>query len=247
MIELQMAINELWISIVKLWTSIYGLWISIIGGFIRFWLSINVWYHSSHVNRFWRMGHGQVVSTLATAVGDETCLRDSGVRGSKLVFKLWSNSFIIGIYSTASTRRHVICLTHLNKKHNKQKQAQTKTKQSSYGSSGYKQPSGESLLFWTKSLLLPMSDTIQLVPFVLADESWLRNVPDSEVNVANMGPTGSWRSQVGPTLAPWILLSGVSLRFWGSSRFSSRGVLLPSLCWQKFLDGHTANTNYVDT
>ena len=35
------------------------------------------------------------------------------------------------------------------------------------------------------------------------------DIPDNKVRVANMGPPGSWRPQVGPTLAPWILLSGI--------------------------------------
>ena len=34
-------------------------------------------------------------------------------------------------------------------------------------------------------------------------------VPNSKVDRANMGPSGSDRTQVGPMLAPWTLLSGV--------------------------------------
>ena len=36
-------------------------------------------------------------------------------------------------------------------------------------------------------------------------------LPDSKVHGANMGPSGSCRPQMGPMLAPWILLSGLSL------------------------------------
>ena len=32
--------------------------------------------------------------------------------------------------------------------------------------------------------------------------------PDSKVHGANMGPSGADRTQVGPMLAPWTLLSG---------------------------------------
>ena len=35
-------------------------------------------------------------------------------------------------------------------------------------------------------------------------------VPDSKVHVANKGPTGSCRPQMGPMLAPCTLLSGVT-------------------------------------
>ena len=49
-----------------------------------------------------------VVTTLAATVGDEWCLLDSGVPGSTLASTSWSNSLIIGIYPTASARRHVL-------------------------------------------------------------------------------------------------------------------------------------------
>ena len=35
-----------------------------------------------------------------------------------------------------------------------------------------------------------------------------RNYPDSKVHGANMGPSGADRTQMGPMLAPWTLLSG---------------------------------------
>ena len=35
-----------------------------------------------------------------------------------------------------------------------------------------------------------------------------RRVPDNKVHGANMGPSGADRTQVGPMLAPWTLLSG---------------------------------------
>ena len=40
------------------------------------------------------------------------------------------------------------------------------------------------------------------------------NYPVSKVHVANMGPSGADRTQVGPMLAPWILLSGYPRKIW---------------------------------
>ena len=60
---------------------------------------------------FWQMGNGRVVRTLATIVGSEVCLWDSGVPGSPRASTSWSNSLIIGIYPAASARRHVIIST----------------------------------------------------------------------------------------------------------------------------------------
>ena len=37
---------------------------------------------------------------------------------------------------------------------------------------------------------------------------FLGSTPDSKVHGANMGPSGADRTQVGPMLAPWTLLSG---------------------------------------
>ena len=48
------------------------------------------------------------------------------------------------------------------------------------------------------------------------------DVPDSKVHGANMGPSGADRTQVGPMLAPWTLLSGVQyimLMTWRGNAF----------------------------
>ena len=58
--------------------------------------------------RFWRMGHGRVVKTLATTAGGEGCFLDSGVPGSTLASTSWSNSLIYNWYlPAASSQRHV--------------------------------------------------------------------------------------------------------------------------------------------
>ena len=44
------------------------------------------------------MGHGLIISMLATAVGDERCLWDSGTPGSDLASSACSNSPIIRNY-----------------------------------------------------------------------------------------------------------------------------------------------------
>ena len=48
----------------------------------------------------------------------------------------------------------------------------------------------------------------------------LNPVPDSKVHGANMGPIWGRRTQVGPMLAPWTLLSGVVL--YGVHNLSTR-------------------------
>ena len=63
--------------------------------------------------RFWWMGHGRIVSTLATAVGGEKMPLRSRVQGSKQRVVTWSNSPMIGIYPAASTRRHVLIFLHI--------------------------------------------------------------------------------------------------------------------------------------
>ena len=45
---------------------------------------------------------------------------------------------------------------------------------------------------------------------MLNNEMSLISIPDSKVHGANMGPTWADRTQVGPMLAPWTLLSGMS-------------------------------------
>ena len=50
--------------------------------------------------RFWRMGHGLVVRTLATTVGGEGCLSDFGVLDSPLASTSWSNSLIFDCQCT---------------------------------------------------------------------------------------------------------------------------------------------------
>ena len=67
-----------------------------------------VWYRSAGANPFWRMDPDQMVSILATAMGGEMCLGDSGVMGSIPRCNPWSNLFIIGIYPAASARRHIL-------------------------------------------------------------------------------------------------------------------------------------------
>ena len=57
---------------------------------------------------FWLMGYGQMVSMLATAVGDKRCLWDSEVMGIKPCFTAWRNSLMIGISTAASAQRHVL-------------------------------------------------------------------------------------------------------------------------------------------
>ena len=37
-------------------------------------------------------------------------------------------------------------------------------------------------------------------------------ITDIKINVVNMGPAGADRTQVGPMLAPWTLLSGITIR-----------------------------------
>ena len=60
--------------------------------------------------------------------------------------------------------------------------------------------------------------TIHKVASLLWDITWYswpsmkfqQNISDSKVHVANMGPTYVLVAPVGPTLAPWILLLGIS-------------------------------------
>ena len=54
------------------------------------------------------MDYGGVDGTLATAVGGEGCLWDSGVPGSPPASTSWSNPLIVGIHPAASARSHVI-------------------------------------------------------------------------------------------------------------------------------------------
>ena len=42
-------------------------------------------------------------------------------------------------------------------------------------------------------------------------EFYEKGVPDNKVHGVNMGPSGADRTQVGPMLSPWILLSGMVL------------------------------------
>ena len=58
--------------------------------------------------RLWRMGHGRMIRKLATAVGGEACLWDSGVLGSLQTYTSWSNSLITCVYPAANARRHVL-------------------------------------------------------------------------------------------------------------------------------------------
>ena len=44
------------------------------------------------------------------------------------------------------------------------------------------------------------------------------NTPDSKVRGANMGPSGTDRSQLGPVLAPWTLLSGTTINWYPKQR-----------------------------
>ena len=61
----------------------------------------NVWYLPAGANPFfWWIGHGGMVSMLATAMGGERCLWDSQALDTKPHPTKWSNSLIIGIYIT---------------------------------------------------------------------------------------------------------------------------------------------------
>ena len=51
----------------------------IVPGWMDSLLWPNVWYHSAGANPFWRICHGLIVSTLATAVGGERCVWYFGV------------------------------------------------------------------------------------------------------------------------------------------------------------------------
>ena len=42
-------------------------------------------------------------------------------------------------------------------------------------------------------------------------KNFATNIPDSKVHLAKWGPSGADRTQAGPMLAPWTLLSGMSL------------------------------------
>ena len=58
------------------------------------------------------------------------------------------------------------------------------------------------------------SDQLMLYSHVLRPKTLcavVRKVPDSKIHGANMGPTWVLWPQMGPMLAPWTLLSGVSL------------------------------------
>ena len=69
------------------------------------------------------------------------------------------------------------------------------------------------------AILLPprrMLDMLEIAAFYYTWENAVIPIvslsfPDSKVHVANMGPTGSCRPQVGPMLAPWTLLQGCSV------------------------------------
>ena len=60
--------------------------------------------------------------------------------------------------------------------------------------------------YWMKMLQLRFKCQWRLFLKVLFTVS--QHYPDSKVHGAIMGPPGSCRPQVGPMLAPWILLSG---------------------------------------
>ena len=50
------------------------------------------------------------------------------------------------------------------------------------------------------------------VDCISCKEQFYRYIPGSKVRGANMGPSGAVRNQVGPMLAPWTLLFGMSFR-----------------------------------
>ena len=58
--------------------------------------------------RLWWMGRGRMIRKLATAVGGEACLWDSGVPGSLQAYTSWSNSLIKCIYPADSALRRVL-------------------------------------------------------------------------------------------------------------------------------------------
>ena len=85
------------------------------------WLAVvpNVWYLSAGTNLSFFMGHGWMVSTLGTTVGDEKCLWDWEVLGTKPRTTWWSHSLIIGIYPVTETCSHVSSRDRYTNRHTK--------------------------------------------------------------------------------------------------------------------------------
>ena len=59
-----------------------------------------------NANLFGQMGHGRLISTLATAVSGEGVCKILGPPGLKLASRSWSNLLIVGIYPAASAQKH---------------------------------------------------------------------------------------------------------------------------------------------
>ena len=58
------------------------------------------------------------------------------------------------------------------------------------------------------------------------DKADIQVIPDSKVHGANMGPSEADRTQVGPMLAPWILLSGMVISACGQG-------IIQCYCYEK--------------
>ena len=80
---------------------------------------------------------------------------------------------------------------------------------------------GKSVMSWKPHQLSVLLVLIRLM--IIAFRSYIKCIlhisPDSKVPGVSMGPSGADRTQVGPMLAPWTLLSGSLIRY-----------ILPSMC-----------------
>ena len=58
-----------------------------------------------------------------------------------------------------------------------------------------------------------------------------KDIPDSKVHGTNMGPSGADRTQMGPMLAPWTLLSGTLI---SALVMNTYWKYYPYLCWERY-------------
>ena len=91
-------------------------------------------------------------------------------------------------------------------------------------------------VLWTDSLALP----------VKLPSGKSGRTPNSKVHGPTWGPSGADRTQVGPMLAPWTLLSGTVLIACQHRCLSAAGHY-PSYCWPKFLSLYCVTSNHVLT
>ena len=66
-----------------------------------------------------------------------------------------------------------------------------------------------------------------------SSKDWTLIIPDNKVHGANMGPPGADRTQVGPMLAPWTLLSGILWIKKDSSYLITYGWAVVRFIWEK--------------